>query len=358
MNENKVNSKNVIITIGVYCAYFMGASFSSGRETLQFFSGFGIKGYVGLALFALVLILCGLPVIKISRIENFETPYDVFPFFCGKTVGTAFKYMLTVLLLMNVIMMTSSAGANLHETLDAPTVAGRSIILISVATVCLGLDRIVDILSKIGPFVAASMILLAIVSIIKCDTTVVEGNRIIEDLDIFTGGATFWIAGLKYAFSAAISTIPILVVCGIRSTNSREATVISISTTLTLICICVLLATAQIKNMAGIYDYQIPNLALIGMYMPQLKIVFSLILFVCGYSTTTVMIWTIVREFSSEGTLKYYIITISLGIAIFIISGFFKFSQIMNYGAMLGMLLGISFVSFIFIYLIKQTALN
>lgn len=341
--NTKVSAKNIISMTGLFCAYYFGAAFASGREMMQFFSGFGISGFLGLIPVAVLYTVMGMIITEGSYKEQFLDPYDFFPYSCGRKLGAVFVWILTVLLAGDMMMMTASAGANLNENIDMPLFAGRCIVFVSAATVCLGLERIVDIVSKLGPFVAIFIGVVSIIAIVKCQTTMAEGNAAIPSLDIYTGNNNIAISSFKYTMYNVLTILPVLVVSGGKSNSIRESRIISITQVAALIFVCILVIISQIKNIQEIYYLQIPSLMIIHIYMPVIQNIFSIILLICTYSSTTVMMWALVRKFTEEGRPSYYILTIGISIVIFIGSGLFTFSQILDYITSIGMYAGVLF---------------
>ena len=353
MNKN-ISIKNIIMFTGSYCAYLMGASFSSGREMLQYFSGYGIKGFGGMAFTCIVFIYAGYVIMKTARRERFNDPFEVYTYFCGRKLGTLFIWFLTILMVADIIMMTSSAGANLSENMGYSGYIGRCTCLLAALTVCLGLNRIVDVLSKLGPAVAISMIILAVIAIVKCPVTLAEGNAIIPQLDIYTGNGSITESSLRYTMYCVITCFPILVVCGMKAESDKEIKAAAVSQVAAWGTVCVLAMISQIVNIESIYNYEIPNMVLVKMYLPALHGVFSIIILICTYSATTLMLWTIVRKFAEENTKKYYIITIAIGIAAYLLSGVLPFSRILALVFNNGFYPGILFMAILVIKQIKE----
>lgn len=356
--KDSISIKNIILFTGSYCAYLMGASFSSGREMLQYFSGYGIKGFAGMAFTCAVFIYIGYVIMNTAARERFEDPFEVYIYFCGRKLGTVYVWLLTFLMVADMIMMTSSAGANLSENMGYSGYIGRCTCLLAAITVCLGLNRIIDVLSKLGPFVAIAMVVLAIIAIVKCPVTLSEADALIPQLDIYTGNSGIAESSIRYTMYCAITCFPILVVCGMKAESRKEIKATAVSQVAAWGTVCVLAMISQIVNIESIYNYEIPNMVLVKMYLPALHGVFSIIILICTYSATTLMLWTIVRKFAEEKTKKYYALTISIGIVAYLLSGTMPFSRILALVFNNGFYPGMLFLIMIIIKQIKERKIH
>lgn len=336
----KVRFRIIITCVGSFLAFYMGAAFASGQEILQSFTAFGVSGYVGLAGVILLYAVTFYLIQVTAQREKIEDPFFVFKYFCGEKLGQVFIWISTVLLAGNLVMMTASAGANLHENLGVPEWVGRCVVILAILSVCMGLDGIVSIISKIGPVVGITVLIVAIVALIKSDSTIAAGLAVVDSLEVYKGGPNAGMAAAKYGFYCIFVAFSASVVCGNLCNSKKEAGVAALSQVLALGIACIVMFSAQISNIASIYQYEIPNLKLVALYIPSVATLFSALLLACTYASSTIQLWTCVRKFAVEGTTRYKAVTIAIGIAVLIISSLLPFSVILNKLFMCGYVVG------------------
>ena len=354
-HAKKVSIKNVIQFSGAFVAFFVGAAFGSGQEIMQFFTSFGIFGFPGLIAALLIFIFAGYQIQAVSCREGFSEPYSIFEYFCGKTIGKIYTYILVAMLYAEFVMMSAGAGATFEEYFGIPNFVGRAVIVIlTVATVLLGLNRIVDMLGFTGPVIILFMAIIGIASIIMAPMTLKEGMETAVTLDMLKGADTWVVSGLKYASYVVLSLVPIWAVCGSRSNSIKEARLSSVTQVLLFSIACFVIILAQLMNVKLIDGTEIPNLVLARTYVPAIAGGFAIIILLGIYSTVTFELWYTVRKFSEEKTKRYYTLTIVLAAIGLFFSGLLPFSTIINWLYSAAYILGVILLIFMAVHMVGR----
>jgi len=303
MENEAVSVKHVLSLTGVYCAFHMGVGFASGQEMMQFYSAYGIKGFVGLAVSMVMFCIFAYNIQSVSKREEkiLEKPHDIVMFYMGVKAGRIFTYFLLVAICGSSILKISGAGAALEEYFGLPNWLGRGVVLAVLAiTVILGLEKLIDIMGVLGPIIIVFSVTIAVVSIAKGIDSVSSGAKIAEAAEVTRGGANWLIAAVKYSTSVIVASLPIWTINGRMSNNLREAKITAVSGLIALTAACVTMICAQIMNIRILEGVQILNLVLAKAYVPLLAIFFSFIILIGIYGSSSTDTWYILEKFTKD----------------------------------------------------------
>ena len=153
MEDKKVSMKQVIAIGGAFMGFVIGSSFASGQECMQYFTGFGVWKSVGAGLIALLLYVWFVStIVEDGRYLRLNNSGKMFNFYLGKYLGFALEWFTPIMLFFVYSMMISAAGSTFSEYYGVNGNIGRAIMIIaSLATVLLGLNKLVQIIGYISP---------------------------------------------------------------------------------------------------------------------------------------------------------------------------------------------------------------
>src|SRR5690606_31098434 len=123
-------------------------------EALQFFSVFGFTGTIGASLLALSCYLwfCSTVMKDGHQLANAPSGSSMkasFRYYCGKPLGVFYEVYTTVFMFFVFVIMIAAAGSIFSEYYQVNTWIGRlAMATVTLGTVLLGLNRLVDIVSK------------------------------------------------------------------------------------------------------------------------------------------------------------------------------------------------------------------
>ena len=197
--DKKISINNVIMFGGSIIAFLIGSGFATGQEVLQYFTAYGFWGMAGtLVMFIVFLYVCS-SFILVGYDNTFEKPNDVYIYYCGKYIGTFFDYFSTLFIYMSYFVMIAGAGATMKQQYGISEVIGAIVMaILSGVTVAFGLKNIVKVLGKLGPIICIISIFLGIYGIVTNFSGLVEGNRIVGELQKTKASTNWFFSSASY----------------------------------------------------------------------------------------------------------------------------------------------------------------
>lgn len=152
LTTESVNWKKTFLLAGSLCACYMGAGFTSGQEVLQFFTSLGTMGLVSIAMSWILFIYFTYVIYKVAKEQNFNDPYDILEYYCGKILGRILVWYIVALMYGVFMIMLTGSGATINQYYGVPIYAGVwAMGILTLGTVVLGIDKLINIIGLIGP---------------------------------------------------------------------------------------------------------------------------------------------------------------------------------------------------------------
>lgn len=155
-----------------YGGCFLGAGFVSGQELWQFFGAFGVWGYAGLLLAAMLFVALGIILIRLiqmtgcDELDRLMVPWEKAGWL-RKIIGgitTAFLFGVTIIL-------SAGVGALLQQLFAVPAWIGSAAFAAVVAIIALfGVTGMLDAFSFLTPVLVGTTVLFAVAAWCKFDT--------------------------------------------------------------------------------------------------------------------------------------------------------------------------------------------
>lgn len=356
--NQKINGLKVISYAGAFIALLIGSGFATGQELMQYFASYGVGGFVGIGLCFILFTITGLELIYAGYTENFNNPNDVYKYIGGEKLGRFFDIFSIFFLFLSFTVMVAGASATAVEYYDAPYWLGGVILAcLAVVTVISGLGRIVDVIGSIGPLIVILTIIVGVISIIINFDSIGEANQnllMAREIGVMQVASThFILAALSYVGFCLIWLAAFVSGIGAKASSMKEGyygiTLGAFGFTLA----CFIMTFAIYLSIDKLHDSQIPVLILSSEIHPWLGFIFSIIIFLGIFTTSVPLLWNVVARFTTEGTNKYRILSVVLGILGIFIGVTIDFSELVNIvyvingyiGAVLMVLLIMKFVS-------------
>lgn len=351
---SEIRFQNLFRFAAIFNAFFMGAAFISGQETMQFFTSFGWKSLTGIALAASIFMFAGYHIQPLAREGRIREPFEIFDILFGKKAGKIFTCVMFFVMTAEVIMMTSGAGAVASECFHLNGWISRAIILCAVVTVVLlGLKRIVDVLRFVGPLNIALLLLLSVFSLLRAGSSIADGMAAAASATVIRGAGSWWLSAVKYGATALLSMLPVLFVCGSTACSRQEARVSAFIQPGVLLLVWVFVICAQVSNFSLIEGSEVPNIALARTHLPFLYGFFSISILLGTFSSIIVELWSIVQEAGEEGSAGYRVTTLAAALLAYIISGLLPFSRIVNYMYSVLFWMGLVMIAALIVYAVS-----
>lgn len=352
MQNERVNFSNVIKFAGAFIAFLIGSGFATGQEILQYYTSYGFKGMMtALVMFALFVYAGGSFIITGYR-QHFTKGSEIFKYYCGEKIGSAYDYFTVAFLFMSYVVMIAGAGATLSQHFGFPLAAGAILMmLLAGGTVIMGLGSIVDIIGKIGPVIVVISVTLGAASIARNPGGISEGAALIDSgaVTLMKAGTNWFTSACSYVGFSMLWLAAFLAALGKKANSGKEAVMGTTLGAIGFFIGTVLLMLGLLANVEVVAGTQIPSLILATNISPKLATAFSTIIFAGIYTTAVPLLWQVSARFSEENTRKFTLLTIILAAAGCFIGLVLPFSKLVNIIYGINGYIGIVLMLFIFV---------
>lgn len=316
---NKVNIAQVIAIGGAFMGFVIGSSFASGQEALQYYSGHGLWGSIGVAVIALLLyVWFNVVIIEDGRNLQLDQTNKMFQFYLGKYLGTFCEWFTPIMLFLVYALMISAAGSTFAEYYGINGDIGRILMIVaSLGTVLLGLKKLVKIVGFIAPFLLVGIVIISLLAIFKNPQGIAEADAAVKTLPINTLFKNWAISGLLYGAYTVTGVVPYLAGIGASTaTNKKNALYGGIFGGVAFVIAVLIMNFGLLANITSVYNLQIPSLYVADQISPIFGKIFSVMLILGIYTTAVPMMYTACNRISeNEKSTKYKIAAIVTAIA-------------------------------------------
>lgn len=356
--DNKVHWGRVLSYAGAFIAFLIGSGFATGQEVTQYFSAYGFKGILGVAVVFLLFLYVGISFMTVGQERNFKNGNEIYRYYCGKVIGTFYDYFSIAFIYMSFIVMVGGAGAAVNQQYGLPVpVGGIALGLISGITVIFGLGKIVDVISKIGPAIIALTLLLGIAAIIKNPEGLTNANSILAEIDILKASTNWLFAAFSYVGFCMLWLAGFLTSLGSTSKSKKESVLgISIGALGFGIALAII-ALGILANIEELQGSMVPTLALAESIHPYLALVFSVIVIAGIYTTSVPLLWQVVARFTEENTNQFKILTAVLSVVGIFAGLVLPFDRLVNIVYVVNGYIGIVLLVFMIAKSIKKKSI-
>lgn len=346
-NENKANWGRVVILAGAIIAFTIGSGFATGQEIVQYFTAYGMKGILTVLLFAVCFIYYNYNFAKAGAEEHFEKGNDVYKFYCGKYVGTFMDYYSTVFCYMSFFVMIGGAASTLRQQYNLPNWLGGVVLaVLAILTVVGGLNSLVDKIGVVGPIIVVLCIAIGVLTLFKDSGNIGAGLEVLRtgafaeagSETIKTAGPNWVVSGLSYAGFVLLWFASFTAALGAR--NKKKDIEYGIYGGTIAVCVAIILVMfAQIANIntegltnqgTFVWNADIPNLILAGRIWKPFAPFFAIVVFAGIYTTAVPLLYNPCARFAKEGTARFKILTIVLGVVGLIVGLYLPFRVLVN----------------------------
>lgn len=333
MEDNKVSIKQVIAIGGAFMGFVIGSSFASGQECMQYFTGFGLLRSVGAGMIALILYAWFVSVIvEDGRKLNLNNSGKMFHFYLGKHLGFVMEWFTPIMLFFVYSMMISGAGSTFEEYYSIDGNIGRGIMIVaSLGTVLLGLDKLVKIIGYIAPVLLVVTIVIGVLSIVNNPEGIALADENLKTVTVKTNFNQWALSGLMYAAYTVTGVVPYLADIGKSTATSRRNSILGglFGGGAFLIAVMIL-NFGLLANITSVYNLEIPSLFVAATISPVFGHIFSILLLLGIYTTAVPMLYTVCNKISSDGKSRAYKITAVVTAIISIFGGQLSFSTMIS----------------------------
>ena len=331
--SERIDVKRVLKTTGAIIGFMIGAGFSTGQETLQYYTSEGWAGIAGaFTAYACVFLLFYCFMVTGVRTGMCHSK-DIFRYYCGKRIGAFYEIATVCLLFLVAVTMVSGAGAVFGQYFGISEAIGRGIMcLLILVSVLAGLRKLLDVLGFLGPLIITCLMVIAIVSISGNPGGVVTAAEFIESCDppILKASGFWLLSAVLYGMSNVYPLTSYGSALGVQSASKNEAVLGAALASVSLAVGASLVVLSQLANIGIVYDQAVPTLALVQHYMPKAAVVvFAAVLLLGIYTTVTPSVWAFAQHFGEDHSKRYVASTILAVIGVFVVS-FLPYDRLLN----------------------------
>lgn len=315
--DNKISWKSIILVVGSYISYYIGSGFATGQENLQSYACFGIPGILSLLISVCILIIVMHACMKVGAETNLSKQSEIFEYFGGKWIGKFFDWYTVVFVFLLYGVLISGGGATINTLTGLPTWAGNLILsLLSILCVVLGLNRMVDVIGSLGPVLTVLILVVCVIGFFGADEGLLAGNEAVKHLDVLKAYPNPVISGIMTVAAYTCTGLACLPAFA-RTMQPCSKKSVRIVTILGPICLELAVAVSSlcmIANISDVYDADIPLLVVASKISPILGVLVGIMICIALFTTVTPLLYSCTAKFAKDGTAKYRILAIVIGL--------------------------------------------
>ena len=327
---DRIDSKTVIRIAGAYVAWVMGSGFATGQEILQFFTSYGYRSFILVALNLVGFLIIGPMILEAGQRHKSLEGYSHFQFFCGKKLGTFYDWFLPVSMFAGMVILISGAGATLQEYYGLNHYVG-ALIMAAAALIAYiaGFQRFVKVVSFIGPTIIVFMLVVGIITLVRDFDGLALVNDYPQQMEAKQPVPWALLSGLLYISYNLCGGSKYYTALGGTAATRREALWGAIIGSIALIASILLMNTAMLTDIGNTAVQQVPTLFLTKKISYSLGAVFSIILIMGIFSSCSAMLWTVSERFVKQGSRKSYVFAACTCIVAFLL-GLLPFAELVG----------------------------
>lgn len=313
-----MNKQSIQIALA-YMSVVIGGGFASGQEVLQFFTGYGLIGILGTLVSGLMFAFLGMQIARMSSKMQANSHKEVLYALFGARLGWVVDVVLSFFLYGVGVVMLAGSGSIFAQQYDLPPLFGGVLMTVLViATLCMNVKRIIDLISAVMPFLLAMVLIITTYSIFSYNAPIETLDAVArENNETVTGN--WFVGALLYAsFNIAVG-FPMLAVIGGMTKQPKAAALGGVLGGLGLGALILLLNIGLFANINQLQGIEMPSLALAGRISPLLSVVMSIALVCMVYSTAVGMFFAFSARFAKpeSGRFKLFsAVTVCVGLAL------------------------------------------
>ena len=333
MEEKKVSISQVIAIGGAFMGFVIGSSFASGQECMQYFTGHGVLGSIGAGIIALLLYVWFVTVIvEDGRKLKLHNSGKMFNFYLGKYLGFIMEWFTPIMLFFVYSTMISGAGSTFEEYYGVNGNFGRAFMIIaSLLTVLLGLNKLVKIVGYIAPVLLAVTILIGVISIVSNPAGIAEADETLKHVEVNSNFSNWALSGFMYGAYTVTGVVPYLADIGkSTATNRKNALLGGIFGGGAFLIAVMILNFGLLANLSDVYNLEIPSLFVAASIHPIFGQIFSVLLIGAIYTTAVPMLYTVCDKISSDSKSTPYRVAAIVTAIVSIFGGQLSFSTMIS----------------------------
>lgn len=359
MDNQIVDNKKVITFAGAFIAFLIGSGFATGQEVLQYFSSYGYMGIAGACVTLILLLYVGVSFITVGQQQQFKKGSDIYKYYCGNKLGVFFDYFSILFIYLSFIVMIAGAGATFQQHFHLPVyVGGFTMTVLVTITVLFGLNKIVEVIGKIGPAVVIISIVLGLYSIFTNLDGLVSVNSNPALASVTRASTNWFFAAGSYVGFCMLWLAGFLSAMGATANSKKEAAKGAMIGAIGFSVAVIIVALGLLSCIDDVAGSQIPTLILASKVHPILATLFSIIIVAGIYTTAVPLLWSVSARFTIEKSKNFKLLTIALAIIGLFVGIKLPFDKLVNIVYVINGYVGILLLFIMFFKNFKNRAMN
>ena len=322
--------KNIFRCAGAFVAWVIGSGFATGQEVLQFYTSYGYRSYAIILINLVGFLVMGVSLYRTGQKHRDEEGFSHFTYLCGKRLGGFYSWMIVITLVPTMAVLISGAGATLREYYGMNHYLGALLMAAAVlVTYFIGFERLVKLLSFVGPSIIAFCLLIGTVTLFRDMENfakIGEYEPVLAELQ----PSSNWVVGALLYFSYnCFDGSTYYTQVGKTARGIKEATWGAVLGAVMLMAAITVMNTAILLNGGTAAALAVPSLYLARQISPVLGAVFSVFLVMGIFSCCSAMLWTVSSKFATGAVKRDRLVAVGLVIGVFFLS-LFPFGELIG----------------------------
>lgn len=299
LSKDQVSYANVFKIAGAIITALIGSGFSSGEESLQFFTVYGVRGLVSGAIALVIFALAIGLVVRYGYIYSENPPKTIFRYYLGKIMGSFLNLYIPVLAFLIGVVTISGSGAAINQYFGLDNFWGTlimsTIVLIAVLS---GFNRLINLLGALGPLTVIAALFIGIYTFITNFDGIQASEAYLQTTENLPYGAgnsmSFWLlGGILFISYNILGGVPFISKLGSTSQSKKEGFYGGMFAGVGLMVAAMSLNLAMLTDVEQILNVEVPILYLAESIHPLVGVVFIYVLLQEMFSTSCAFIWTV-----------------------------------------------------------------
>ena len=313
MANTQLHWGRVVTYAGAFIAFLIGSGFATGQEVVQYFSAYGWQGMLGIGVVMLLFVYVGREFVLIGKAQNVRNSGQMYTYLCGKVLGRFFDYFAIVFIYMSFIVMIGGTGATVAQQYGmAPWMGAVCMGAVVAFTVICGLDKIVNVLGKVGPAIVVLTIALGLWGILKHPQGLSDVDQTLAALNPMKASSNWLFAALSYVGFCMLWLAGFMGLMGSSANNLREVKYGAVLGAVGFSVALFIIALGLLANMEFIAGSMVPTLKLAASIQPLFATVFSIIVLAGIYTTAVPLLWQASARFTDGKSIAFKLLTVVL----------------------------------------------
>ncbi|MCH7322157.1 hypothetical protein LZ480_09665 [Solibacillus sp. MA9] len=298
---------------GAFVGMVVGAGFASGQEILQFFTSFGLKGFIGAIIATIAFALLGMTLAQLGSDLQTTSHKDVMYYIGGRYIGFVLDLLITFILFGVAVVMFAGAGSTFQQMFGMdPRIGSVIMVIATIFTLFLNVKNIINVIALLTPYLMVIIFVILIYSLFTMDLSISQANELAQ---IQSSAASNWIVSALLYVSYNIATgAAMLIVLGGTVKKRKVAGIGGIFGGVMLGILIILINLTIFVKLDVVAEVDMPTLELANNIHPVVGVLMAFALLGMMYNTAVGMFFAFTVRFVSPESKKFKPTVIFVGL--------------------------------------------